>query len=143
MDDQQRLEHFRSIVGRVWKMPTAGDCIRFVNQELGEADSLAMKLGFQGKEYLRNNEVDTNDLNDKLELEMGQAYMMLLSYAYTVGICSMERALWRAMFYQYDKIKCHLDKEKRLTREETSEAFDFLYGEYGGWTQECKDDRVP
>ena len=130
MDDQQRLEHFRTMVGRVWKMPTAGDCIRFVNQELGEADSLAMKLGFQGKEYLRNNEVDANELDEKLELELGQAYMMLLSYASAVEVYDMRKALWRAMFYQYNKIKHHKDEEKRLTWEEASEAFDYLHKEY-------------
>jgi len=114
-------------------MPTAGDCIRFVNQELGEADSLAMKLGFQGKEYLRNNEVDVDELDDKLELEIGQAYMMLLSYCSAVGVYNMEGALWRAMFHQYNKIKYHLDKEKELTWEETKEAFNFL-------NEECKED---
>jgi len=126
MDDQQRLKHFRTIVGRVWKMPTAGDCMRFVNQELGEADSLAMKLGFQGKEYLRNNEVDANELDEKLELELGQAYMMLLSYASAVGVYDMKRALWRAMFHQYHKTKYHLDDKKRLTGQEASEALDLL-----------------
>jgi len=131
VNDQERLERFRSIVGRVWKMPTAGDCIRFVYQELGEADSLAMRLGFQGKEYLRNNEADTDGLDEELEMEMGQAYMMLLSYASAVGVHSMERALWRAMFHQYNKIKYHLDTEKRLTWEEADEAFEFLYEEYG------------
>jgi len=100
--------------------------MRFVNQELGEADSLAMKLGFQGKEYLRNNEVDANELDEKLELELGQAYMMLLSYCSAVGVYDMKRALWRAMFYQYYKTKYHLDDEKRLTGQEASEALDLL-----------------
>jgi len=131
MNDQERVERFRTIVGRVWPMPTAGDCVRFAYQELGEADSVAMKMGFQGKEYVRNNEIDTEE-ESKLELEIGQAYMMLLSFASAVGIYDMEKALYSALVYQYSKAKYHRSRAKRLTDSEGVEAFGFFFDEYVG-----------
>lgn len=127
MNDQERLARFRSMMERVWKTPTPGDCIRFTYQELGEADSIAMKIGYQGKEYTRNNDIEEDRKRDSLELEIGQAYMMLLSYASTVGIDNMERALWRALFHQYYKANNHLGGNKRLTWDEGTDIYRFLH----------------
>ena len=107
MTDQERLELFRKHVESVWSTPTVADTVRFINQELGEADSVAMKLGFQDKEYKRSNELEELELKYALRLELGQTYMMLLTYASLVGI-DLTHALKEAMADRLGLISLHI-----------------------------------
>lgn len=101
MNDQNYLIIFRTYMERYWPTPSATDALRFVYQELGEADSVAMRLGYQDAEYVRNNDVD--DLVEQHVLELGQAYMMLLTYATRCNI-NISDALRSAMRHQFLKL---------------------------------------
>lgn len=64
-----------------WPTPTSADTIRYVYQELGEADSVAMKCGHQDKEYSRASDFYSYDAARRmLEIECGHALIMFITY---------------------------------------------------------------
>lgn len=105
MKDQEKLISFRKIAERVWPTPSAADSIRFTYQELGEADSIAMKLGHRDKEYLRNSPLKVGEIAARADLtrELGQAYMMMMTYADQMGV-DMSFALVMALIHQANKL---------------------------------------
>lgn len=116
MTDQERLELFRKHVESVWSTPTVADTVRFINQELGEADSVAMKLGFQDKEYKRSNELEELELKYALRLELGQTCRI------TSGILIAKSVLGYAWYeYLYERYTvCHLRERPKFVRPDGS-----------------------
>jgi len=76
----EQVQQFRLHMESVWPTPTLADTIRYVYQELGEADSLAMKLGHQDKEYSRSITYEELTARQMLEIECGHVLIMLLTY---------------------------------------------------------------
>lgn len=80
MNDQEFVQKFRNRMAKYgWKHVPPPDCVRFIYQELGETDSILMKMGYQADNYRRHRVSPC--LQSQLEEEIGQAYLMLLSLA--------------------------------------------------------------
>ncbi len=85
MKDHEKVRLVREEVGKVWKDVSTVDALRFVYQELGELDSLLMRLGYaEDKSYARNNHIPYDVLGDMIEKELSQIYLMVLSLANTL-----------------------------------------------------------
>lgn len=103
--DQDRVRNFRDHVKAIWPTPVPSDSVRFVYQELGELDSVLMRLGLAQGAYLRNTD-NPADLQAAMMLELGQTYLMLLTLANGLGTC-LSCALTTALDHQSGKL---LDK---------------------------------
>lgn len=97
MQDQEVVAAFRkSMEQHGWKEPSASDCMRFIYQELGETDSILMRMGHADDAYKRTNDIP--NLKQSLMIEFGEAYLMLLSLANSLEIDAHD-ALIQAMYH--------------------------------------------
>jgi len=94
----EQVAQFRGHMETVWPTPTLADTIRYVYQELGEADSAAMKCGYQDKEYSRSHPAVSSRLVEleNLTIECGHVLIMFITYLNHLGI-SFDTALQAGM----------------------------------------------
>ena len=73
-----------------------------------------MKAGYQSKGYRRNNpeSADVAVVRAKMAIEIGQAYMMLLTYATSVGV-DLQSAFFSALWKQTEKIHGELEENEQ------------------------------
>lgn len=99
--DQEIVKVFRRVLEPAWPTPQTIDSIRFVFQELGELDSILMRQGYQLRLHQRNHD-DPYDLDHAMRLELGQAYMMLLTLANNLGV-NLQDCLSMALSHAHGK----------------------------------------
>ena len=126
IDLNEQVKRFREQMEEAWPTPTPADTIRYVYQELGEADSMAMKVGHQDKEYSRATTYDDMTARQLLEIECGHALIMFITYLNQLGI-SIESALHCGMV---DILLKQIDKHPEWDPEPAADLVDLVKDSY-------------
>lgn len=120
IDLNEQVKRFRREMEEAWPTPTPADTIRYVYQELGEADSMAMKCGYQDKEYSRSTTYEEMAARRLLEIECGHVLIMFITYLNQLGI-SLVSALHCGMIDLFLK---QVDKHPEMDLESAADIVD-------------------
>jgi len=106
-----------------WVEPNVVDCERYLSQEVGELSSALMKAGYQSREYRRNNPLDQEEARERVEAEIGDVALMLLSLANLLNI-DLEAALNARLRHFHLKFIKQFDPDKLAAAHEAYYALD-------------------